>query len=237
MSASAGFRCPVLEGSMAMDVLMPRLRDSTPAPGPRLYGRCLPRFPGALPRRVRRLPAQCAEAGGTLYYHCTAGKDRHRLCVAAAAVRAGVARDDIVANYLESNHWNRRFNEAILARTEALGVPPDVIMPLLEVRPEYLEASIAAIEQAHGGLEAYLADGLGVDIDRLRGHYLKPEPGRSHHYSPPRSRRMRAVDSAIMPSSSVGRPSTGTRLSSRLTRWVLAALACSSRRMPNSPSR
>ncbi|MNK72045.1 Tyrosine-protein phosphatase precursor [compost metagenome] len=163
---------PVLEGSMAMDVLMPRLRDSTPGQVHAfmvdVYRDFPVRYRDAFAGFLRN-----AEAGGTLYYHCTAGKDRTGFASLLLLSALGVARDDIVANYLESNHWNRRFNEAILARTDALGVPPDVIMPLLDVRPEYLEASIAAIEQAHGGLEAYIADGLGVDIDRLRSHYLE----------------------------------------------------------------
>jgi len=163
---------PVLEGSMAMDVLMPRLRESTPAQVHAfmlgVYRDFPVRYRDAFGGFLRN-----AEAGGTLYYHCTAGKDRTGFASLLLLFALGVAQDDIVANYLESNHWNRRFNEEALARFGAMGLRPEVVMPLLEVRPEYLEASMSAMDLAYGGVEAFLADGLGVDAGRLRGHYLE----------------------------------------------------------------
>lgn len=47
------------------------------------------------------------------------------------------------------------------------------MMPLLEVSPAYLEASVHAIDQAFGGMDAYLRDVLDVDVDVLRAHYLE----------------------------------------------------------------
>jgi protein-tyrosine phosphatase len=45
--------------------------------------------------------------------------------------------------------------------------------PLLEVRPEYLEASMDAMERAYGGVERFVTGQLGVDIGSLRAHYLE----------------------------------------------------------------
>ena len=84
-----------------------------------------------------------------------------------------MSQGEIVANYLESNHWNRRLNEDVMARVAPIGVDADVITPLLEVRPEYLEASMDAIAQAYGSVEQFLADDLRIDVGQLRGHYLE----------------------------------------------------------------
>jgi protein-tyrosine phosphatase len=141
---------PVLEGSMAMDVLVPRLRASTPT---QMHDFMLDVYRD-FPVRYREAFGaflRHAEAGRTLFYHCTAGKDRTGFASLLLLSALGVSQDEIVANYLESNHWNRRLNEDVLARVAPIGVDADVIMPLLEVRPEYLEASMDAIAQAYGG--------------------------------------------------------------------------------------
>ena len=90
-----------------------------------------------------------------------------------AVATSGVAQDDIVSNYLESNHWNRRFNEGVLAGIDKAGVSPDVMKPLLDVRPEYLEASMDAITQTYGSIDRFVGGQLGMDIARLRAHYLE----------------------------------------------------------------
>jgi protein-tyrosine phosphatase len=46
------------------------------------------------------------------------------------------------------------------------------MMPLLEVRASYLEASMQAIEGAYGDMARYLSDGLEVDVEGLRRYYL-----------------------------------------------------------------
>ena len=162
---------PVLDGSMSMDALMPRLRTSSAT---QMHGFMLDvyrdfpvRYRDAFGAFLRH-----AEAGSTLLYHCTAGKDRTGFASLLLLSVLGVAQDDIVANYLESNYWNRGFNEKILAGVSQIGVSPDVMKPLLDVRPEYLEASIDAIGQAYGSVERFV-EGLDIDVDRLRGHYLE----------------------------------------------------------------
>ncbi len=163
---------PVLEGSMAMDVLMPRLRASTPA---QMHAFMLDVYRDFPVRYSEAFGAflRHAEAGRTLFYHCTAGKDRTGFASLLLLSALGVPQDEIVANYLESNHWNRRFNDDVLARVAPIGVQAEVMMPLLEVRPEYLEASMDAIGQAYGSVAQFLADGLRIDVEQLRAHYLE----------------------------------------------------------------
>lgn len=163
---------PVLDGSMAMDVLMPRLRESTPAQMHAFMLDVYRDFPGRYGDAFGAF-LRHAEAGKTLYYHCTAGKDRTGFASLLLLSALGVSQDDILANYLESNHWNRRFNDEVLTRMAPVGIAPEVMKPLLDVRQEYLEASMDSIAQAYGSVDRFLADGLGIDVDRLRGHYLE----------------------------------------------------------------
>lgn len=163
---------PVLEGAMAMDVLMPRVRASTAAQMHafmvEIYRDFPIRYRDAFGTFLRH-----AEAGRKLLYHCTAGKDRTGFASLLLLGALGVAQDDIVANYLESNHWNAGFNERMLAGASHHGVSAEAMKPLLDVRPEYLEASMDAIVTAYGSVEGFVGDHLGIDLDRLRGHYLE----------------------------------------------------------------
>ncbi|WP_354685988.1 tyrosine-protein phosphatase [Cupriavidus necator] len=162
---------PVLEGNMAMDVLMPRLRASTPAQMDAFMLEVYRDFP------VRYRAAfggfmQTAQGGKTLLFHCTAGKDRTGFASLLLLAALGVAQDDILVNYLESNRRNAQFNQAALARMAQFGVSAEVMTPLLEVRASYLEASMQAIEREWGSVDRYLCDALQVDVAQLRGHYL-----------------------------------------------------------------
>lgn len=162
---------PVLDGSMAMDVLMPRLRTSTPAQVDAFMLAVYRDFPG----RYRDAFAgfmRTAQGGKTLLFHCTAGKDRTGFASLLLLAALGVAQDDILANYLESNRRNAQFNETALARMGQFGVLAEVMMPLLEVRASYLDASVQAIEQGWGSIDNYLRDALEVDVAQLREHYL-----------------------------------------------------------------
>lgn len=80
--------------------------------------------------------------------------------------------DAILANFLESNHWNWRLIQGLLGRIESLGISPDVAMSLLEVRSGYLQTSIQTIEQEWGSTAQFLSEVLGIDVQRVREHYL-----------------------------------------------------------------
>ncbi|WP_371479900.1 tyrosine-protein phosphatase [Kitasatospora sp. NBC_00315] len=94
-------------------------------------------------------------------YHCTAGKDRTGWASAALLTALGVPRDTVEADYLASNTYRAAENAATLAQ-----LPPAyqaVYKPLLEVRPEYLEAGFDEVRQKFGSFDAYLKSGLGLD--------------------------------------------------------------------------
>ena len=163
---------PVLEGSMSMNELVPRLRNATWKEMDDFMLQVYLDFPIKHRSAFGRFMKQ-AETGRALLYHCSTGKDRAGFATFLLLSALDVAPDAILANYLESNHWNRRLVQGLRARLEQLGVSPEVAMPLLEVRSGYLQASLQKIEQEWGSTARFLSDALALDVQRLREHYLE----------------------------------------------------------------
>jgi protein-tyrosine phosphatase len=116
--------------------------------------------------------AALARADGPLLVHCAAGKDRTGLVCALTHHAAGVPFEETLHDFLLTN------DEARIARkmqflaewlTEHTGrVPSDAAMRMaVSVQPEFLHESFAAIRAAHGSVDAYLHDVLGV-TDEMR---------------------------------------------------------------------
>lgn len=109
--------------------------------------------------------------------HCAAGKDRAGLSIAVTLLALGVEREAIVADYLESNAPHRRYrvrrgSDAPEARSPEV---MELLAPLFDARTEYLTAAFDAIDEHWGGLDRYLAEGLGLapeTLDRLRDRLL-----------------------------------------------------------------
>ncbi|MCG6498998.1 tyrosine-protein phosphatase [Kitasatospora sp. A2-31] len=97
----------------------------------------------------------------SVLFHCTAGKDRTGWASAALLTALGVPRETVEADYLASNTYRAAENAATLAK-----LPPAyqaVYKPLLEVRPEYLNAGFDEVQRRFGSFDAYLESGLGLD--------------------------------------------------------------------------
>ncbi|MBD8871166.1 tyrosine-protein phosphatase [Nocardioides donggukensis] len=102
---------------------------------------------------------------GPQLFHCTAGKDRTGWAGAVLLELAGVDDEVVFEDYLLSNDYSARsragYEEAI---REALGEEAvAVLVPVLEVREEYLALSRRLVETTYGGLDGYLREGLGLD--------------------------------------------------------------------------
>lgn len=128
------------------------------------------RFPDDLAEAVRALSAGLlAESGGASLVHCTAGKDRTGFAIAMILHAVGVARDDVMAEYLLSN---ARFDAACvrfntdgrLDRVEALA--PGAITALVGVHPEYLYAAEQRIEADFTSIETWLEMRAGLNAER-----------------------------------------------------------------------
>ncbi|GHB36319.1 protein-tyrosine-phosphatase [Streptomyces cirratus] len=110
-------------------------------------------------------------AGGTgpLLYHCTSGKDRTGW-VSYVLLRAlGVPESSAGRDYLASNTFRAAYDAQVRAGLEQSGrmQDPDLLIPLQEVRQDYLDAATARLEADYGGFHGYLTDGLGLDLRTL----------------------------------------------------------------------
>lgn len=118
----------------------------------------------------RRYFEALARIDGPVLIHCAAGKDRTGILAALTHRLAGVAPEDMMADYLATNdpvRLERRLpqvTEAIFAHTGRT-LPPATVRVAMGVAPEYLEAAFAAMNERHGSVEAYIEEALGVGPD------------------------------------------------------------------------
>jgi protein-tyrosine phosphatase len=100
-----------------------------------------------------------------LLFHCSAGKDRAGWAATIVLMALGADDTTLVAHYVESN-VHRRPDDRV-AHYAQFGVRDEWIRPLVSVHEDYLRAGLAAVERHWGGRDAYLRDGLGLDVERL----------------------------------------------------------------------
>jgi len=183
----AGFDAEVIENDIVSDhadwaVIMRGLSEITPQ---WFYEDCIgyyrrapyePRHIDLYSRYFRRL----AETDGPIVVHCAAGKDRTGLICALTHQVAGVSHEDMMADYLLTNDEARLarkmdFLGPWLEKQVGLTAPREALRVAVSVNADYLETAFATIAERHGGLEAYLADVLGVDAalrERLHARLL-----------------------------------------------------------------
>ncbi len=109
-----------------------------------------------------------------LLFHCAVGKDRTGFAAALVLAALDVPREAIFEDYLLTNQLLRR--DSISPRSELLKRSPELFHVLLSAREDYLQASFDAIDELFGGVEGYLAEGLGLDaadVSRLRSNLLE----------------------------------------------------------------
>ena len=115
-----------------------------------------------------------------------AGKDRTGVAIGLVLAMLGVPRDIIVEDYALTNHaadlraqiLNRRAAGAGLAANAdpLLAMPQAALDVVMGAHPEYLLASLDAIEARHGSVAAYVRDELAVPgeaIEQLRATLLE----------------------------------------------------------------
>lgn len=106
-------------------------------------------------------------------FHCSAGKDRAGWAATLTAMALGVSDDDLVDHYLLSNV--HRPPESRRKHYESLGIDVEVVMPFLGVHADYVQASLASVDEEFATREEYLTSALafGPDkVDALRAKYL-----------------------------------------------------------------
>jgi protein-tyrosine phosphatase len=140
-----------------------------------VYTRLLRDFPGPFAAAV----GLAAEADRLpLLVHCTAGKDRTGLVVAAILDLVGVSDDDIADDYGLSEHGHHEGRVLdLLPRLEAVGVRYQDVAPFLGADRQVLLGTLARVRAEWGGFEGYLRAVAGVDatfVEHLREALLEP---------------------------------------------------------------
>jgi protein-tyrosine phosphatase len=96
-------------------------------------------------------------------FHCTTGKDRTGWAAAALLLLVGVSEDDVMDDYLLTNAQLLPHLQPVLDQFAAAGGDPDVLLPVLGVEAEYLEASLGEMRAQYGTIKQYFTDGLQID--------------------------------------------------------------------------
>lgn len=104
-----------------------------------------------------------------LLYHCTAGKDRTGWTTYLLLRLVGVPGQTAVGDYLASNTYRAAHDARLREQLKQGGLMqnPDLIIPLQEVRTEYLDTALDEAAQRYGGLQGYLTKGLGLDAGTI----------------------------------------------------------------------
>ncbi|WP_046775320.1 tyrosine-protein phosphatase [Streptomyces yangpuensis] len=106
---------------------------------------------------------------GPVLYHCTSGKDRTGW-VSYVLLRAlAVPEESAEGDYLASNTFRAAYDARVRAGLKQSGrmQNPDLLIPLQEVRQDYLDSATAQMEADYGSFYGYLTQGLGLDLRTL----------------------------------------------------------------------
>jgi protein-tyrosine phosphatase len=96
-------------------------------------------------------------------FHCTTGKDRTGWAAAATLLLLGVSGDDVMEDYLLTNRYLLPALKFVFDRFETAGGEPELLRPILGVDETYLQTALTELAAEFGTIEAYFADGLGID--------------------------------------------------------------------------
>lgn len=154
------------------DALAPAALLAAAAPDP-----LLPFYRAALDERAEALhailTAIAAAPPGAVMFHCTVGKDRTGIVAALLLGLAGVATEDIVADYTLTEALTADLVETLIAAAPSGDTP--AARRLLAAPAETMRATLAHLVGAHGSIPDYI-DRIGLSpgdraalADRLLG--------------------------------------------------------------------
>ena len=88
----------------------------------------------------------------------------------------GVEPEQVVEQYLLSNRNLASIRQRLETPPEQEWDWEELLLPFLEVRREYIEASFAAVRADWGNFDRYLHEGLGITTEQraqIREHLLE----------------------------------------------------------------
>ncbi|MFF5929645.1 tyrosine-protein phosphatase [Streptomyces hydrogenans] len=119
----------------------------------------------------RTLRELAAPGTGPVLYHCTSGKDRTGWTSWLLLRLVGVPERSATEDYLASNALRAAHDARVREGLRQSGMMrnPELIVPLQEVRREYLDAALDEVRAGYGGLYRYVTAGLGLDLRTVAG--------------------------------------------------------------------
>ena len=112
--------------------------------------------------------------------HCSGGKDRTGVVVALIQSALGVAKQDVIDDFMMSAHYydgaalmHERASQVL--DTSSADYDPEYLLPIFTVYTDYIEATFEEIEGQFGDTTAYLQEAVGVSprtLTELRAKLL-----------------------------------------------------------------
>jgi protein-tyrosine phosphatase len=94
--------------------------------------------------------------------HCASGKDRTGIAIAVLLLAVGVAREEVIEDYVISNYQRRK------VELFAEDAPADAVEEVMCASADYLETALAAADRRFGSFDDFLINGIGLsDLDRI----------------------------------------------------------------------
>lgn len=119
------------------------------------------------------------QAGQSLIFHCTAGKDRTGFGAILVLSALGVPLNTIKKDYMLTNTFTKDFIDGMLAREKKQGKNSNTLQSIRDIQsvhPEYINHAIKVINDDYGSINNYLREVMklsSADIMDLRRIYLE----------------------------------------------------------------
>jgi protein-tyrosine phosphatase len=97
-------------------------------------------------------------------FHCTTGKDRTGWAAASFLLLLGVSEDDVMREYLLTNEELMPVMQTVLDKFVAAGGDPELLLPVVGVEADYLDAALDEMRSAFGTIESYFATALDIVV-------------------------------------------------------------------------
>lgn len=129
---------------------------------------------------------QLAAGSIPLAFNCSAGKDRAGTAAALLLTALGVPKETVVKDYSLSQEYVDYMAEFLSPEAQEDGkdgpysflysLPPEMVAPLMESNPMYIESTFAAMEEKHGSALDYIKTEFDVtdeEITQIRAALLE----------------------------------------------------------------
>jgi protein-tyrosine phosphatase len=75
----------------------------------------------------------------------------------------GVSDEDVMRDYLLTNEQLMPVMQSVLDKFRAVGGDPKLLLPVVGVEADYLDAALDEMRAKFGTIEGYFANALGID--------------------------------------------------------------------------